>query len=123
MPPTIAAPPDRRSLDTALAGLAALASALERGAAARPVAGGRSVPPSPVVGVPGRSSRRSCWASVARAARRLVLHGVGALLLVSGVLGVVGWAVMAVLPQPPRPALASVPDTTPPIHPLVVLPP
>lgn len=121
MPTVTAAPSSRRSLDAALAGLDALASALERAAEARPVADRRRFAPAPVAAPVGRRapSGRPHRGSVAREALRVVLHGVGALLLVSAVLGMAGWVAMAVLPAPPRPAVASAADAPAPIHPLV----
>lgn len=121
MPTVTTAPSGRRSLEAALAGLDALASALERAAEARPVAGGSWVASAPAVAPVNRRapSGGSHRGAVAREVLRVVLHGVGALLLVSAVLGIAGWVVMVVLPEPPRPAVASAVDAPAPIHPLV----
>jgi hypothetical protein len=120
MPSVTAAPSGRRSLDAALAGLDALASELERAAEARPVAGGRRAAPVLRVEAPGRvAPPERPRPSAAREVLRFLLHGAGALLLVSAVLGLAGWVVMVVLPAPPRPAVAGVADASAPIHPLV----
>lgn len=104
------APP--RSLDAALAGLDALAAALERAAGDR--VGWNEHPRSPVVVhrvAADRQARRSFAGDVVR----LAFHVCGALLLVAALLGLAGWVLMALLPDPPRPAPAGVAGAVP-IH-------
>jgi hypothetical protein len=119
---TTSEPTPGRSLDAALAGLDALATALERAAESHALGPGRRAWAPPPTAAPARHHRvvRKVTASrpFHREVVRIVVHAAGALVVVAVALGLVGWTLMAVMPPPPRPAVATVERPVDPIHPI-----